>query len=218
MNITIKRLENAGFKQQPPPFENDYVKDIDSSTDIYVETSSRKIAVSTVVEKYCSYAYILEYNEKALVKLWSLYSTEELDFEDKVYTGAEKYWYEGYCDNYPSTDITNKDEKQFSFEDIIEIANDYGNYILEEYKKSQPAPEVNKSNESISDALKELQEAKKNYPPYNSDGLPPFKQIYTEQCLHKSCTICNGTGRKLIDGSICVHMISCPCNKCTPTY
>jgi len=36
-------------------------------------------------------------------------------------------------------------------------------------------------------------------------------------CLHESCTSCNGTGRKISDGTMCIHFISCPCPKCTPT-
>lgn len=34
-------------------------------------------------------------------------------------------------------------------------------------------------------------------------------------CLHDACPECVGTGRRK-DGSTCVHMISCPCPKCTP--
>ena len=34
-------------------------------------------------------------------------------------------------------------------------------------------------------------------------------------CLHDQCPECIGTGRKR-DGSACVHMISCPCPKCSP--
>jgi hypothetical protein len=36
-------------------------------------------------------------------------------------------------------------------------------------------------------------------------------------CMHDSCPECLGTGIKH-DGSMCVHYISCPCPKCTPTY
>lgn len=36
-------------------------------------------------------------------------------------------------------------------------------------------------------------------------------------CLHDSCPECLGTGLKR-DGSMCVHNISCPCPKCTPSY
>ncbi len=38
---------------------------------------------------------------------------------------------------------------------------------------------------------------------------------YWRPCMHDSCTQCHGTGIKL-DGSTCIHMISCPCPKCTP--
>ena len=35
-------------------------------------------------------------------------------------------------------------------------------------------------------------------------------------CLHDSCTECYGTGVKL-DGSKCVHWVSCNCPKCRTT-
>ena len=37
----------------------------------------------------------------------------------------------------------------------------------------------------------------------------------TIPCCHDNCGSCHGTGVKL-DGSRCVHMLSCPCPKCTP--
>jgi len=40
---------------------------------------------------------------------------------------------------------------------------------------------------------------------------------YWQPCLHDSCPDCKGTGVKL-DGSYCIHSISCPCPKCTPYY
>lgn len=36
-------------------------------------------------------------------------------------------------------------------------------------------------------------------------------------CLHDSCPDCLGTGIKR-DGSMCIHGISCPCPKCSPSY
>jgi len=36
-------------------------------------------------------------------------------------------------------------------------------------------------------------------------------------CFHDRCTDCNGTGSKK-NGELCVHFISCPCPKCSPTY
>lgn len=35
-------------------------------------------------------------------------------------------------------------------------------------------------------------------------------------CLHDSCNKCHGTGRDN-KGRMCVHMISCPCPKCSPS-
>ena len=36
-----------------------------------------------------------------------------------------------------------------------------------------------------------------------------------EPCMHDSCPECIGTGIKK-DGSLCVHMMSCTCPKCSP--
>lgn len=43
----------------------------------------------------------------------------------------------------------------------------------------------------------------------------PFK--FNDECLHKKCSECDGTGRRK-DGTTCVHMISCPCECCTPSF
>ena len=68
------------------------------------------------------------------------------------------------------------------------------------------------------------------------DGAVPARQQYEEDlkrrqkehldavngniprrpCLHDQCPSCHGTGVKL-DGSACIHEISCPCPKCSPT-
>ena len=34
-------------------------------------------------------------------------------------------------------------------------------------------------------------------------------------CLHNQCSLCVGTEVRK-DGSRCVHLLSCPCGKCTP--
>ena len=39
---------------------------------------------------------------------------------------------------------------------------------------------------------------------------------FFQPCLHEGCPECFGTGIKR-DGSACVHMLSCPCPKCSPT-
>lgn len=38
-----------------------------------------------------------------------------------------------------------------------------------------------------------------------------------QQCLHRECPECHGTGRKK-NGLMCVHHLSCPCPSCTPFY
>lgn len=45
---------------------------------------------------------------------------------------------------------------------------------------------------------------------YGRQRLPKWRP-----CLHDGCTECHGTGKK-VDGSPCVHMISCPCPRCSP--
>lgn len=43
------------------------------------------------------------------------------------------------------------------------------------------------------------------------------KNTESKRCRHDACPECHGTGRKS-NGQNCVHMISCPCPKHTPTY
>lgn len=56
-----------------------------------------------------------------------------------------------------------------------------------------------------------------------SIGMPIIKTLpyiveNTQQlCMHEQCTQCNGTGVKRT-GGMCIHMMSCPCPKCSPTY
>jgi hypothetical protein len=38
-----------------------------------------------------------------------------------------------------------------------------------------------------------------------------------QPCMHDQCQSCHGTGINAF-GSTCIHSISCPCPKCTPTY
>ena len=38
-----------------------------------------------------------------------------------------------------------------------------------------------------------------------------------QPCLHDQCTQCHGTGVRL-NGSPCVHSLSCSCSKCSPSY
>jgi len=36
-------------------------------------------------------------------------------------------------------------------------------------------------------------------------------------CMHDNCPTCGGTGNRKDGMGACIHMISCPCRKCTPT-
>ena len=60
---------------------------------------------------------------------------------------------------------------------------------------------------------KELAEKQRNH----------LKNVYGNKgdnwrpCMHDQCPECFGTGIK-IDGSACIHYISCPCPKCSPSY
>lgn len=38
-----------------------------------------------------------------------------------------------------------------------------------------------------------------------------------QRCLHDACPECIGTGVKR-DGTTCVHFLSCPCPRCSPTF
>lgn len=45
-----------------------------------------------------------------------------------------------------------------------------------------------------------------------ADAVPDWDNT----CMHRSCPQCHGTGWKKGDGTMCVHMISCPCPRCSP--
>jgi len=41
----------------------------------------------------------------------------------------------------------------------------------------------------------------------------------TVPCMHDSCPTCRGTGQRADGlGGACVHLIACPCPKCTSSY
>ncbi len=46
-------------------------------------------------------------------------------------------------------------------------------------------------------------------------GVRGQRELDWKPCLHDGCSQCHGTGVKL-DGSICVHMLSCNCPRCSP--
>jgi hypothetical protein len=53
------------------------------------------------------------------------------------------------------------------------------------------------------------------------DPFEDFKPLWTNSnedndCLHKQCERCNGTGVDKVTKQSCIHFISCPCKRCTP--
>ncbi len=80
-----------------------------------------------------------------------------------------------------------------------------------QYGDIVPIPQINR--EEYEKELAETQrQHRENIRRFNSG----WKDDHFKPCLHDGCTQCHGTGVKL-DGTMCVHMISCPCPKCTPT-
>jgi hypothetical protein len=41
---------------------------------------------------------------------------------------------------------------------------------------------------------------------------------FSKGCYHDWCSSCHGSGFNATNGKPCVHAISCPCPKCSPTY
>ena len=50
---------------------------------------------------------------------------------------------------------------------------------------------------------------------YVVSGFDNKEHKEVDNCLHKNCPECHGSGIKL-NGEICIHMISCPCPRCAP--
>lgn len=86
---------------------------------------------------------------------------------------------------------------------------------LEEFHAQNPDV-----NEKLDDALRQVFE--------EIGGIEGLKKIqwfcsnadrYIEaasDCMHMNCPTCKGTGRGL--NGPCVHMISCPCSRCSPCW
>lgn len=94
----------------------------------------------------------------------------------------------------------------------------------------------NKKPESIKDLygrlIKEMNESKKNNPEMWKDVDPSifdkFETTYQRfygsnskqysDCMHDNCSRCHGTGIDETTKAVCIHMISCPCERCTPRF
>lgn len=72
------------------------------------------------------------------------------------------------------------------------------------------------SNTSLFINRKQYEDDLKQRQKEHLDNVYNNKQNW-RPCLHDSCPECLGTGIKK-DGTMCIHNISCPCPKCTPSY
>ena len=64
------------------------------------------------------------------------------------------------------------------------------------------------NRKAYEDNLKKIQEA-------HLRAVEGAEDANWQPCMHDGCGECHGTGVKR-DGTGCVHMISCPCPRCTP--
>lgn len=78
----------------------------------------------------------------------------------------------------------------------MELFNIKQNPLLNLYANYKPIP----------DTLPDPCEKAWNFP--RGDGT----------CMHDNCPTCGGTGVRKDGLGSCIHMISCPCPKCTPRY
>jgi hypothetical protein len=44
-------------------------------------------------------------------------------------------------------------------------------------------------------------------------NLTPNK--LNNKCLHRQCSLCQGSGVNKLNNSVCVHALSCPCSQCS---
>lgn len=84
-----------------------------------------------------------------------------------------------------------------------------------QYKLNVMGYNIDEFDKAFEKAIKEAEEATKisKWVVYQPISITPTPS----NCLHDSCPECHGTGIKS-NGGACVHFISCPCPKCSPTY
>jgi len=77
--------------------------------------------------------------------------------------------------------------------------------------------------QNLEKKYQEFADKYKKYFDTNITNLPDYFKINydkidygNEICLHKQCSQCNGTGINKMTGAMCIHMISCPCSRCSP--
>ena len=78
---------------------------------------------------------------------------------------------------------------------------------IKEWKKAKETHKGEYTDDERREHLRRVMELQKQ----RTDPRPK------RECLHNKCPSCKGTGVK-IDGTVCIHMISCPCPKCNVFY
>lgn len=68
---------------------------------------------------------------------------------------------------------------------------------------------------SISSSIPDREEYEADLKRRQAEHIRNLNNIPWSPCMHDQCTECHGTGVKRT-GGVCVHMISCPCPKCSP--
>lgn len=68
--------------------------------------------------------------------------------------------------------------------------------------------------DKIMDRKKYEEELKRRQEEHLRNVRAVAREVPWQPCLHDSCPGCLGTGVKL-DGSACIHNLSCPCPKCS---
>lgn len=200
MKLTKKRVKNAGFKNSDAS-EIWYTKYISKNLIMVIRFDKEYITIVKEVMDVCieeDHTPLNGFDEETVKSLFKIYNNESLNFEDPIRYGAEKYLVEERDGNYAGRILTDEDwnDTLFTVNDVIKFANEYHNHILQGLNK----PDI-----------------LDNFPSVDIYDVSPKMFPVPSDCLHGKCIECNGTGRKT-NGEICIHMISCPCKKCTPTY
>jgi len=79
------------------------------------------------------------------------------------------------------------------------------------------AIDYNKTYISLNLNRKQYEEDLERKQKEHLDNIQRQYEVNWQPCMHDACTDCCGTGIRR-DGGMCVHGLSCPCPKCTPSY
>lgn len=93
------------------------------------------------------------------------------------------------------------------YQDLGKYHQEQKSYEAELEEPREESPE----HDDLSDRYKELSDLVRDY----IGTKPAYQYGLSENCLHKKCPSCGGSGINKYTGHYCVHMISCPCPSCS---